>query len=340
MSNYITITSASKKKQCSRNWIYSMIDKGKINTTEIDGRQFVVEDEAFKKLEVPKKGRRGGPLKEKITQLEKENQALKKELHRERPPHSSKIIAMANQKGGVSKTTSTINLGAGLVRLKKKVLLVDLDPQAHLTYSLGIEGHELTETIYEILKNEAHLEESIIDRSGVSVIPANINLSGAEIEFSGLAGREFLLREALASAEGYDYIFLDCPPSLGMLTLNALTTAHEVYIPLQTEFLALQAIGKLLQTIEVVKTRLNQNLELTGIIGARYDNRKRLNKEVMQKIEQHFGEIVFKTVIRDNISIAEAPSHGKTIFEYKPDSYGAEDYMNLSKEVLERMGHE
>ena len=336
MNNYITVTSASKKKNCSRNWIYTMIDKGKINTIEIDGRQFVVEDDDFKGLEVPKKGRRGGPLKQKVIQLEQENIVLKKKLAQGKTSAKPIIIAMANQKGGVSKTTSTINVGAGLAILHKKVLLIDLDPQAHLTYSLGIQGHELKSTIYEILKNEVAVNEAIIERNGMAIIPANINLSGAEIEFSGVAGREFLLREVLAPLEGYDYIFLDCPPSLGMLTLNALTTAHEVYIPLQTEFLALQAIGKLLQTIEVVKKRLNQNLELTGIIGARYDQRKRLNREVMQKIEKHFGKIVFKTVIRDNIAIAEAPSHGKTIFEYRPESYGAEDYLNLSKEIVER----
>jgi chromosome partitioning protein len=247
-----------------------------------------------------------------------------------------KIIAMINQKGGVAKTTCTINIGAGLRQLGKKVLLIDLDPQAHLTYSLGIRAHELEKTVYELLKGETKFKDTSIDRGGLTVIPSSLDLSGAELEFSGLAGREFLLKDRLKGTRSFEYVLIDCPPSLGLLTLNALITAKEVYIPLQTEFLSLQGMGKLLETIDIVKKRLNRGLQITGVIGTRYDNRKRLNREVIGKIREHFGDKLFNTLIRENISIAEAPGFGKTIFEYKANSYGAEDYLNLCNEMLER----
>jgi len=208
------------------------------------------------------------------------------------------IIALINQKGGVGKTTCAINIGAGLNKLGKRVLLIDLDP------------------VYELLKGAVSLKETIIERNGLSLVPSSLNLSGAEIEFSGLAGREFLLKETLEGLKKYDYVFIDCPPSLGLLTLNALTTAQKVYIPLQTEFLALQGMTKLLETTNIVKKRLNKNIEIAGIIAMRFDNRKNLNREVVEKIKEYFGNKLFNTLIRDNISLAEAPSFGKTIFEY------------------------
>lgn len=247
-----------------------------------------------------------------------------------------RIIALVNQKGGVGKTTSVINTGAGLRKLGKNVLLIDLDPQSHLTYSLGIETHKLERAIYDLLLGKVTIEEIVIDRDRLKIIPSTLDLSSAEIELSTQPGREFLLKEALNKTQGFDYILIDCPPSLGILTLNALTTAQEVFIPLQTEFLALQGLSKLLETIEVVKKRLNSNLEITGIIATRFDRRKNLNREVVEKIKEYFGNKMFKTLIRDNISLAEAPSFGKTIFEYKPRSYGAEDYLNLSKEIIKR----
>jgi len=247
-----------------------------------------------------------------------------------------KIIALINQKGGVGKTTCAINIGAGLNKLSKRVLLIDLDPQAHLTYSLGIPAHELNNTVYELLKGTVTLKETIIERNGLSLVPSSLDLSGAEIEFSGVAGREFLLKELLEGLKKYDYIFIDCPPSLGILTLNALTTAQKVYIPLQTEFLALQGMTKLLETINIVKKRLNKNIEIAGIIAMRFDNRKNLNREVVEKIKEYFGDKLFNTFIRDNISLAEAPSFGKTIFEYKSNSYGSKDYLDLCKEIIKR----
>jgi chromosome partitioning protein len=246
------------------------------------------------------------------------------------------IAALINQKGGVGKTTSVINIGAGLARAGKRTMVVDLDPQAHLTYSLGIRSHELEKSIYELLKGEASLSDVQVERYGLSVIPATLDLSGAEVELAGEAGREFLLRESLTDARDFDYVLLDCPPSLGLLSLNALTAANEVYIPLQTEFLALQGMSKLIETIEKVRHRINKNIEVTGIIATQFDSRKVLNREVVDKIREHFGEKVFKTCIRDNVALAEAPSFGQTIFEYKESSNGAQDYSDLCKEIIAR----
>lgn len=246
-----------------------------------------------------------------------------------------KKIALINQKGGVGKTTSTINIGAGLSMLGKKVLLIDLDPQSNLTYSLGIHAHQLETGVFDLLKKREEIGDIVMERNGVSVIPATLELSGAEVELASEVGREFLLHEALERLNGFDYVLIDCSPSLGLLTINALVAAEIAYIPLQTEFLALQGLSQLLRTIEVVKKRLNRKLEIGGIIATRY-NRRRLNKEVIEKIKEYFGDKVFNTLIRENISLAEAPSFGKTIYEYKPKSHGAEDYKKLCKEIVER----
>jgi len=246
------------------------------------------------------------------------------------------IVAVINQKGGVGKTTSVANIGAGLARMKKRVLVVDLDPQAHLTYSMGVQAHDLDATLYELLKGTAAIADVLVKSEGTYLIPSSLDLSGAEVEFAGEAGREFLLREILGKADQYDYILLDCPPSLGLLSLNALSAADEVYIPLQMEFLALQGLSKLLETVDKVKARLNPVLEVTGIIATRYDSRKILNQEVMEKIKGHFNSKLFNTAISDNISIAEAPSFGQSIFEYKPKSKGAQDYESLCKEIIKR----
>ena len=245
-------------------------------------------------------------------------------------------IALINQKGGVGKTTSTINLGAGLSMMGKSVLLVDLDPQAHLTYGLGIQAHELDYTVYEVLKGEIQADEAVVQRDGLEVLPSSLSLSAAEIELSGMAGREFLLREALAGLPAHDFVLLDCPPSLGLLTLNALTAAHEVFIPLQTEFLALQGMSKLIDTVNVVKKRLNPALTISGIIGTQFDARKNLNREVVEKIREYFADKLFETLIHDNVALAEAPSYGQTIFEYRPDCRGAQDYLALSQEAVAR----
>ena len=245
-----------------------------------------------------------------------------------------KIISLLNHKGGVGKTTSAINIGAGLVELGKKVLLVDLDPQANLTLSLGIPRQPVT--IYESLRGESELVPYTA-KQNLDVITSTLDLSGAEMELINEAGREFLLKELFAPVEEeYDYIIIDCPPSLGLLTLNALTCSHYVFIPLQTEFLALQGLAKIKQVIDKVRFRLNKGLEIGGVIATMYDARKVLNRDVVATIKKYFGEKVFETLIRDNVALAEAPAQRKDIFEYSPSSSGAEDYLKLSKEILVR----
>ena len=244
------------------------------------------------------------------------------------------IISLLNHKGGVGKTTSAINIGAGLVELGKKVLLVDLDPQANLTLSLGIPRQKIT--IYEALRGEGDLQPYTY-KTGLDVIISSLDLSGAEMELINEAGREYILRELFTTVtDQYDFILIDCPPSLGLLTLNALTSSRLVLIPLQTEFLALQGLAKIKQVIDKVCFRLNKNLEIGGVIATMYDSRRVLNRDVVETIHKYFGEKVFKTYIRDNVALAEAPAQRKDIFSYNPKSSGAEDYLNLCKELLER----
>ncbi|MEN0007055.1 MAG: ParA family protein [Bacteroidota bacterium] len=245
------------------------------------------------------------------------------------------IISLLNHKGGVGKTTSAINIGAGLVELGKSVLLIDLDPQANLTLSLGIPRQP--NTIYEAVRGESDLHPVTV-KEGLDVVISTLDLSGAEMELINEAGREFILRELFEPLQDtYDYIIIDCPPSLGLLTLNALTSSDYVFIPLQTEFLAMQGLAKIKQVIQKVKLRLNKKLRIGGVIATMYDNRKILNRDVVSTIKKYFGEMVFNTYIRDNVALAEAPAQRKDIFAYSPNSPGAKDYLSLCREIEERM---
>ena len=244
------------------------------------------------------------------------------------------VISLLNHKGGVGKTTSAINIGAGLVELGKSVLLIDLDPQANLSLSLGIPRQK--STIYEALRGESELVPYTV-KDGLDVVTSTLDLSGAEMELINEAGREYILRELLeAVEEDYDYVIIDCPPSLGLLTLNALTSSTYVYIPLQTEFLALQGLTKIKQIIDKVRFRLNKKLSIGGVIATMYDHRKVLNRDVVETIRKFFGKRVFDTYIRDNVALAEAPAQRKDIFAYNKRSPGAKDYLALSKEIIER----
>jgi chromosome partitioning protein len=246
----------------------------------------------------------------------------------------SKIISISNHKGGVGKTTSTINIGAGLNKLRRNVLLIDLDPQANMSQSLGITEPE--KTIYGSIRGEYNLEPLTI-LPGLDLIPSTLDLSGAEVELSSETGREYILQELIEPLRSrYDYILVDTPPSLGLLTINALTASQEIIIPLQAQYLALQGLSKLLEVIEKIKKRLNKELKIGGVFITQYDSRKILNRQVVETIENHFKNERYATKIRDNISLAEAPSQGLDIFRYQPNSNGAQDYLSLCKEIIKQ----
>lgn len=246
----------------------------------------------------------------------------------------AKVISISNHKGGVGKTTSAINIGAALNNLGKKVLLIDLDPQANLTQSLGLTNQQ--RTIYGALKGDYKLEPVTILK-GFDIVPSTLDLSGAEIELSSEAGREFILKELIDEVRTkYDFIIIDSPPSLGLLTINAFTAADEIIIPLQAQFLAMQGLAKLVEVVDKIKSRLNKGLKVGGVFITQYDSRKVLNRDVNETINEHFKSEVFKTKVRDNIALAEAPAQGLDIFRYNAKSKGAEDYLALAKEIVKR----
>jgi chromosome partitioning protein len=243
-------------------------------------------------------------------------------------------IALVNQKGGVGKTTTAVNLAAGLASLGKRTLLIDLDPQSNTTINFGLRPHELKLTTYHILVGGVPPGQVIRQIApNLFLIPANLDLAGAEMELSTQIGREQILREAMKEVSDYDFCLVDCPPSLGILNVNGLTFVDEVFIPMQCEFFAMHGLSLLVRTIDIVKKRLNPALAITGVIPCMYDVRKGLARETVREIESHFGPRVFRTRVRSNVRLAEAPSHGRTIFDYAPESYGAEDYMALAREV-------
>jgi len=245
-----------------------------------------------------------------------------------------RTIAISNNKGGVGKTTSTVNIAAALQILGKKVLVIDIDHQAQSTYHLGIDPAKVQYSVYDVMSGEVDFNRIIVDRNGLFVLPANTELRG--IEFLPIPAKEFLLREALEGLNGYDYVLLDCPPSLGILTLNALTYSKEVIVPLQVQFLPFHGMYNLFEAVDMVKKRLNKDISVCGIIGTMYSAKKEINREVLEETEKRLPDKLFKTLIRENTALQEAPSWGKTIFEYKPNSPGAKDYMSLAKEIVDR----
>lgn len=245
----------------------------------------------------------------------------------------SRIISISNHKGGVGKTTSVVNIGAGLAERGKKVLVIDMDPQANMSVSLGVNTEE--NNIYQALKGVSQLIPTSVTKN-LDAVPSTLDLSGAELELGNEPGREFILKELIEPLKGnYEYIIIDCPPSLGLLTINAFTAAEEVIIPIQPHFLAIKGLSKILEVINKIKTRLNRKIEITGVFATMYDRRKILHKEVLDTIITYFQDRVFNVRVRENIALAEAPSAGLDIFRYDRNSNGAFDYMRLVKEIIQ-----
>ena len=249
----------------------------------------------------------------------------------------ARIISIVNQKGGVGKTTTAVNLSAGLAKQGKFVLLVDLDPQGNATSGMGIDPQKQTKSIYEVITGQIKASDAVKESNidGLRVLPASMNLAGASVELVNAENREYRLREALAEVTNtYDYIFIDCPPSLGLLTVNSLTAAEEILVPVQCEYYALEGLGQLLQTINLVKEHLQPDIEILGAVLTMFDKRNKLSRAVLEEIYQHFPNKVFRSVIPRNVRLAEAPSFGKPVSEYDPKSKGARAYEKLAQELI------
>ncbi len=250
----------------------------------------------------------------------------------------ARIMTIANQKGGVAKTTTAVNIGACLASLGKKVLLIDIDPQGNASSGLGINRTEIDHCIYDVLINNIPVSSVTVrtDIEGLDIVPATIQLAGAEIELVSLISRELKLKKALHLVkDNYDYVLIDCPPSLGLLTLNALTAADSLIIPIQCEYYALEGLGQLLNTIQLVQKHLNPDLELEGVVLTMFDARTNLSIQVVDEVKNYFKGKVFGTIVPRNVRLSEAPSHGKPIITYDPKSRGAEVYFDLAKEVID-----
>ena len=250
-----------------------------------------------------------------------------------------RIIAIANQKGGVGKTTTAINLAACLAEAGQKILIIDIDPQGNTTSGFGLPKTDIEKTVYEVLLGECNIKDAIVENiiDNLDILPSNVNLAGAEIDLIDVDNREYILKESILEVRNrYDYIILDCPPSLSMLTVNAMTAADTVLVPIQCEYYALEGLSQLIHTVNLVRERLNPNLDMEGVVFTMYDSRTNLSNQVVENVKSNLKQHVFETIIPRNIRLAEAPSYGEPITEYDPKSTGAEKYMELAEEIIQR----
>ena len=268
---------------------------------------------------------------------------LRKDGHmgnkRKKPGNPTHVVAIMNQKGGVGKTTTAVNVAAAIGEMGYKVLVVDLDPQGNTTSGFGVEKDKVENSVYDMLLGDNAAQDAVlkVDSKNISILPSTIQLAGAEIELVSVTSRETRVKDALADVKDeYDYVFMDCPPSLGILTMNALTAATDLLVPIQCEYYALEGVAKLLETTKMVKAHLNPSLELLGVVMTMYDKRTTLSRQVVKEVKGYFGYKVFKTMIPRNVRLSEAPSYGQPIVSYAPKSKGAESYRKLAKEVVAR----
>ena len=258
---------------------------------------------------------------------------------KERSTKMGRIIAIANQKGGVGKTTTAINLSASLASLGKKVLAIDMDPQGNMSSGLGVDKNEVEKTVYDLIIGNIGIEECIYEEviENLDVLPSNIDLSAAEIELIGVDNKEYILRDEVNKVkEKYDFIIIDCPPALSMLTINAMTTSDSVLVPIQCEYYALEGLSQLIHTIELVQERLNPELEIEGVVFTMYDARTNLSLQVVENVKDNLNQNIYKTIIPRNVRLAEAPSYGMPINLYDPKSQGTESYLLLAEEVINK----
>lgn len=301
------------------------------------GKREIKKETDFKRVEKEEKLIKK-PIEEEIKEVKEEiktkiNEKIKTEVKKK----IARVIALTNQKGGVGKSTTAINMSACLAEMGENIVLIDVDPQANTTSGLGVNKYKVDKSIYDAIIGKTNIKELVLNTSveGLSLIPSNINLAGAEIELVNMMMREHRLRKVIEPIRNnYDFIIIDCPPALGILTINALVAADEVIVPIQCEYYALEGLGQLIKTIELVKNNLNKNLEISGFVMTMYDSRTKLASQVVEEVKRYFGEKVYKTIIPRNVRVSEAPSYGLPVIFYDPNCKGSLAYKNFTKEVI------
>ncbi len=301
------------------------------------GKREIKKETGFKRVEKDEKLIKK-PIEEEIKEVKEEIKTkINEKIKTEAKKKIARVIALTNQKGGVGKSTTAINMSACLAEMGENIVLIDVDPQANTTSGLGVNKYKVDKSIYDAIIGKANIKELVLNTrvEGLSLIPSNIHLAGAEIELVNMMMREHRLRKVIEPIRNnYDFIIIDCPPALGILTINALVAADEVIVPIQCEYYALEGLGQLIKTIELVKNNLNKNLEISGFVMTMYDSRTKLASQVVEEVKRYFGEKVYKTIIPRNVRVSEAPSYGLPVIFYDPNCKGSLAYKNFTKEVI------